>query len=619
MSGINGFNWSDKGAVERMNAVLKHRGPDGEGIYLDDYVSLGHCRLAVVDLSEKGRQPMGNEDESIWLVCDGGVYNFKELRKELEQRGHRFKSSTGAEVIIHAYEEWQVECLDRFNGMFAFAVYDSNCKKLFLARDRYGIKSLYYYADNGRFIFSSEIKGILSHPVERKPNDRVIFEYLRSTLVQHRSETFFERIWKLPPGSYLVYDLTDHSLSIRGWYELQLSSLESVSMNKRERAERVREVLTDSTRLRLVADVPVGSLLSGGLDSTSIVCLRRQLMPEGEIKTFSSLFVGTGLDESGYISEVVNFAGLESYTTVPTEENLLDDLSDLVLTQEEPCLQSVYGQYAVVKLAHEQGVKVLLGGQGGDELFGGYIPYFGFYFYELFRRLRWYRLLREMFFYLRSYQGLLPFQVLGLSLLPEEIRDRVRNARTKWISRELYDRFDGGGSAGDRPCWVGSLNKRLLVSLLYSSIPRLVLWGDKNSMRWGVEARLPFLDHRLVELAASLPPEDKLRDGITKYILREAVREFLPGKIVGRKRKTPFDVPGDRWLRHPKVVRFTKDLIESAAFKGRPYWEFHKVQKRFEAYTEKRRVSDKDTNDCWKWINLELWLRQFIDKGSGQS
>lgn len=611
MCGINGFNWPDKQIIERMNDTVRHRGPDGEGTYIDDYVSLGHRRLAIIDLTEKGKQPMCNEDGSIWLVYNGEIYNFRELRKELEQKGHLFKSNTDAEVIIHAYEEWQLKCLARFNGMFAFAIYDSRKDTLFLARDRFGIKPLYYYVDKSRFIFSSEIKGILIHSIERKPNERNIFDYLCFNLLHHRCETFFENIYKLPPSHYLIYDLENRSLSIKEWYKLQVKSTD---MNEEERTERVRSLLSDSIRLRMAADVPVGSCLSGGLDSSSIVCIMRELLPEGDIETFSSVFPGEKIDESHFVSEVATFARLKSYTVSPEEGDSLADLNDLVITQEEPVLSlaGLYAQYKVMKLAYENGMKVLLDGQGGDELFGGYTYYFGFYFYELFKRLSWYRMSKEMLLYLKYFQNLLSFQVFGFLLLPEWFKCRLWRTRAKWISHELYERF-----AEDRtvdPRWsVKSLNEGLLVTICRSALPHLLIWEDKNSMRWSVETRLPFLDYRLVEMVVALPPEEKLRDGLTKYIFRKAVDESLPERIRHRRDKIGFAVPEGRWLRHPRVVEFVKDIIESASFKGRPYWDHQQIGKQFELYVNGQGSTERDPRDIWKWVSLELWLRQFID------
>jgi len=610
MCGISGFNWPDKEMIGVMNDTLRHRGPDGEGSYVNGHVSLGHRRLAIIDLSERGKQPMCNEDERIWLVYNGEVYNFKELREELEQKGHRFTSGTDAEVIIHAYEEWDIQCLSRFNGMFAFTIYDSDKKILFLARDRFGIKPLYYYAENHKFIFSSEIKGILCHPIPRKPDDRVIFEYLRYNLLQHRPETFLEDIYQVPPGHYLTYDCTSQTLSIKEWYRLICRSDYTV---EEERVADVKNMFTDSVRLRMVADVPVGSCLSGGLDSSSIVCAMRQFLPEGDIRTFSSVFPGYQMDESTYINEVVDFAKLDSFSVSPSEENLMNDLEDLVRTQEEPFTGlSVYAQYRVMKLAGENGMKVLLDGQGGDELFGGYTYYFGFYFYELFHRLRGYRLLKEMLLYLKYFRNILPFQAFLFLLLPERIKYRLWGTRVNWISRELYKRF-----AGDKvldPRWsVKSLNEGLLVTLSRSAIPHLLNWEDKNSMRWSVESRVPFLDYRLVEMVATLPPGDKLKDGLTKHIFREAVDGSIPVKVSQRRDKIGFSVPEDKWLSHPKVVEFTRDLIESASFRERKYWDYRQVKEQAKHYFSGRKSRGLKADDVWKWINLELWLRYFID------
>ena len=614
MCGINGFNWPDRALVKKMNEALKHRGPDGEGIYLDERVSLGHRRLSVIDLSEKGKQPMCNEDGSIWLVYNGEIFNFQELRRELEQKGHFFKSNTDTEVIIHAYEEWQFKCLDRFNGMFAFALYDSIRKIIFLARDRFGIKPLYYYSDNSKFIFSSEIKGILCHPVERKPNDKIIIDYLCFSLLQHTNETFFKDIYQLMPGQYLIYGCEDHDMSIKQWYQLQVKT---DPLNEKATIEEIRDLFTDSVRLRMIADVPVGSCLSGGLDSSSIVCTMRRLSPEGDIRTFSIIFPGQKIDESDYIKEVTDAADLKSFLISPDESNLFEDLPDLIRTQEEPFTgPSVYGQYKVMELAHQNGMKVLLDGQGGDEVLGGYSYYFGFYFYELFKRLNWLQLSREVIHYYNYFRDTLPLQILVFLLLPRWVKTRSWKRRVNWVNPELYKKLFVNGALDPR--WAGkSLGDGQSITISYSSIPHLLIWEDKNSMRWSVEARIPFLDYRLVEKALALPPEDKLRDGVTKYIFRKAMAESIPEKITNRRDKIGFEVPEDQWLKSKKMVEFIRDLIESKSFSERKYWDYGLVKTQFQKYMSNTHYHGQMARDIWKWVNLELWMRQFIDQPEG--
>lgn len=290
MCGINGFNWPDYDLIMEMGKAIGHRGPDDSGSYVDDWTSLGSVRLSIIDLTPAGRQPMSNEDESIWIVYNGEVYNYLELRKILVGLGHTFKSNTDTEVIVHAYEEWGVECVHRFNGMWAFALYDKQRCSLFLSRDRFGIKPLYYYSQGRRFTFSSEIKGILEHSIPRSPCDKSIREYLSLGHVDNGRETFFSDIQRLMAGENLLLDLGSGAFQLSKWYDLRRFASRRTVDKDFNPAESMRNHLLASVRYQLVADVPIGSCLSGGIDSSSIVCSVHSIDPERKIKTFSLVF-----------------------------------------------------------------------------------------------------------------------------------------------------------------------------------------------------------------------------------------------------------------------------------------------------------------------------------------
>ncbi|MDD1757575.1 MAG: asparagine synthase (glutamine-hydrolyzing), partial [Methanotrichaceae archaeon] len=292
MCGINGFSWKNATLIDDMNKAIKHRGPDDEGVYLDENVTLGHRRLSIIDLSPAGRQPMSNEDDSIWIVFNGEIYNFLEIKEELLKKEHKFRSATDTEVIIHAYEEWGPSCVERFNGMWAFAIYDKNKSRLFLSRDRFGVKPLYYYCDDVRLIFSSEIKGLLEHNLERIPNDKSIFEYLAFGFLDHTSETFFRDINRLMPGENLFYDLSSKTKRIEKWYDLSSWLKNGMTLTEEDASKKIQEHLFSSISYRLIADVPVGSCLSGGIDSSTIVYSMRKLVQNSIIKTFSLVFPG---------------------------------------------------------------------------------------------------------------------------------------------------------------------------------------------------------------------------------------------------------------------------------------------------------------------------------------
>ncbi len=607
-----------------MNQALQHRGPDDQSTYIDEKVSLGHRRLAIIDLTPAGRQPKCNEDGSIWIIFNGEIYNFQEIRPELEEMGHKFSSNTDTEVIIHAYEEWGEDCVQRFNGMWAFAIYDKNRGLLFLSRDRFGVKPLYFSRNELGLIFSSEIKGILKHPLERAANDRVVYDYLASGFVDHLPETFFRGIERLMPGHSMIYRLSDGSLEKRRWYDLNEKKSLNKSISEEDVAEgdvakRIRELFMDSVRYRLISDVPVGSCLSGGIDSSSIVYAMRKLKEDAEIKTFSLVFPGKRMDESAFIDQVVEETDVEAHSTSPSTEDLIKDLSDLIRTQEEPFGSlSIYGQYKVMQLANRSGMKVLLDGQGSDEIFAGYFIYYKYYFFESLLSLR----LKEA----RETANRMKSRLSDMLLFPAMTvisRLGLSGGWTEriWFSRlrhlQWSDEIDLANPLTERGF---DLNRALKSDLCRYSIPQLLRYEDKNSMRWSIETRVPFLDFRLVEMAASLPSGCKIRGGTTKYILRAALRDLVSERILGRRDKIGFAAPDDDWLMSPDFVGMAQEIFASSLFRSRRYWKSQTVMEMLNEHTgADGRKRKNHSESLWRIINVELWLRAFMDADSARS
>lgn len=609
MCGINGFNWNDQGIIRAMNAAIKHRGPDDNGSYGDNTVSLGSVRLSIIDLSVAGHMPMSNEDESIWIVYNGEVYNFGEIRKGLETK-HKFRSTTDTEVILHAYEEWGEKCVERFNGMWGFAIYDKKRNKLFLSRDRFGVKPVYYYWNGGKFIFSSEIKAILEHKIKRQPNDNVVYEFLALGMLEHRSATFFKDIHKLMPGENLVLDLKKKKLMTYRWYDLKTRIREIKQESEAQVEKKVRSLLTDSVRYRLIADVPVGSCLSGGIDSSSLVCLMRKLQENGEIKTFSLVFPGKKIDESKYQEEVVKQTHVEQFTVTFDQKDILRDIEDLVRTQEEPFgTLSMYGQYRVMKLTKENGIKVLLDGQGGDENFAGYFKYFDFLALEFYTKRQFgqmrkvMREAKERSYRVPSSIMLRPF--MRGSRLGKRMVDRIRRNEKPFLAH-IY--------IGDLPVPAYEMGMDLRTALLTDitkySIPQLLRFEDKNSMRWSVESRVPFLDYRLVEYVAALRSDYKIRNGVPKYILRKAMNDIVPGSILARMDKLGFVTPDAEMFRSKEFKKFIMAIFNSKEFRSRKYWKQEGVLKIYEEH----RSGKKDwAREIWRILNTEMWMRVFMD------
>ncbi|MFC2071093.1 asparagine synthase (glutamine-hydrolyzing) [Chloroflexota bacterium] len=600
MCGINGFNWPDTTIIDRMNEAVKQRGPDGVGIFVDPNVSLGHRRLAIIDLSPKGKQPMCNEDASIWLVYNGEIYNFKDLKKELEHVGHIFRSNTDSEVIIHAYEEYGIDFVKKFSGMWAFCIYDSSKGQLILSRDRFGIKPLYYYIDDSRLIFSSLIAGILCHNITTEPNDRAIMEYLAFDLEHHEEYTFFENIYSLKPGSILVYDLKKKRAEKRHWYY--------PTNNLTPDENTIRELFINSVKSMTLADVPIGSCLSGGLDSSAIVMLLDKFL-DYEFNTYSFIAPGTSFDESKYIKEIgINTKTRQFFTMIPAEE-FLEDISDFIMTQEEPVNGvSPFAGYRVMKLAHSQGAKVLLDGQGGDEIFAGYACYFIYYFYELLTTFKWNALLNEIRLYRKNSKSNYAIRMLGFIATPNRFKYPIwkRMANT-WVN---YDFLQSVNSNPIDPRWKArNLRDSQLLTLFNTDIPHLLMWEDKNSMRWGIESRVPFLDAALVESAILLSKEQKINNGRTKVIFRRATENLIPDLIRNRTDKIGFQAPSANLFRNEKVISFVRDLLYSNSFMKRPYWRWKRVDKLFNDHVEEKRNAG-DT--IWKLVNTELWLNHYF-------
>lgn len=613
MCGINGFTWKDAGLIDRMNRALKHRGPDDNGVYLDDNISLGHCRLSIIDLSPAGKQPMSNEDGSIWITFNGEIYNFQDIRMTLQERGHIFRSKTDTEVVIHAYEEWGMGCLERFNGMWAFALYNENDNTLFLSRDRFGVKPLYYFMDGKNIIFSSEIKGILEHTITVRPNDKAVYDYLALGFVDHTHETFFSGINRLMPGECLLYDLKKRSAEIFKWYDLEKNLKIYKNMSEEYVTEQIRELLEDSVRYRLISDVPVGSCLSGGIDSSSIVYIMRELNKKCDIKVFSMVFPGKRLDESAYVDEVVRDTNVEVHKITPTPEDLLHDLMDLIRTQEEPFRSlSIYGQYKVMELAKSTGMKVLLDGQGSDEIFAGYFIYYKYYLLESLLRMRVTETVSIFNIIKFNFNDLILFPVMMILSKFGLSRSFLKNL---WLGRIRYlEGLNSDSISNPLEERDFDLNRALYSDLTRYSIPQLLRYEDKNSMRWSIESRVPFLDYRLVELAMSLPSRYKIRKGITKYILRMALKELVSDKILERRDKIGFATPDEDWLSSSAFVELVRGIIYSEQFRSRKYWNHEEVSRMLEEHLKNPKKNYSEI--LWRIVNTELWLRMFIDTGT---
>ncbi len=631
MCGIAGIYQQDASSIQyevfrRMSNAIEHRGPDDNGILAFDSesknlvvdrdfpeesqrfnVALSHKRLSIIDLSEDGRQPMPNEDRTLWLIFNGEIYNYIELKSELLTKGHRFFSQTDSEVILHAYEEWGGECLHKLNGMWAFAIFDTKNQNLFCARDRYGIKPFYYTKTGSNFYFASEMKALLClEDVSSEVDTTKILRYLAWGVTDEDNQTLIKSIKRLAPGHYL--NINKDRFETEAWYGL--SDRINIKPNSElKNQERFKTLFTDSVRLRMRSDVSVGTCLSGGLDSTAIVRTIHELPQNGfPLSTFSAVFEGESMDESRYIRETVEMIQAKAHYVTPKADELLAELEDVIYFQDEPFWSSsVYHHYRVMRLAKEAGVKVLLDGQGADELLAGYDFYFSELILHLLKTGQWRRLQQELSSIARdqhSSQLKLFLHAFSLSL-PAQFRfwlQRLLNSPEKAvINRDLI-------SGGDFYKGYESVTSdRILNRNFYDfsyTLPYLLRLEDRNSMAFSLESRVPFLDYRLVEFLFTVPAEQKIRLGETKYLMRKSLQDLLPQSILQRRDKIGFFGPEHRWIRET-LNEPIRDTFHSQKMRERGFYNMPVLQKHFERFlTGKENASYV----IWRWFNLEKWF-----------
>ncbi|MDO9325981.1 MAG: asparagine synthase (glutamine-hydrolyzing) [Methanoregula sp.] len=586
----------DKKLLSVMSERLAHRGPDGVGIHTNGPVALAHRRLAIIDLSDEGHQPMTSEDQTLWLVFNGEIYNFIELREELMQKGHRFHSKSDTEVILHAYEEWGHECLNRFNGMWAFALWDGQRQELFCARDRFGIKPFYYTHTGDSFLFASEIKALLAHPAAgTRPDDATLGTYLAWGVLDHSERTMFDGILQLRPAHAMVVTKDGPQLPFRYW-DVKVNAEIHDNVPDEEVAAKLRSLLHDATSIHLRSDVAVGTCLSGGIDSSALTAIISGLIREdapasvgARQKTFSVVFSDKRFDESRYIDEIVAATGVDAHRTEPSPEKLWDDIDRLVYMQDEPFGSlSIYAQYCVMRLAREQ-VKVVLDGQGADELMAGYLAYQGGYIGGLLRSFHVLAGLREITGSLRHHRGF--FRSAAEQLFVRKGRRGLLKCTAPPVNR-----------------YGGRLDEVLHRELTGTNLPALLHYEDRNSMAFSIESRVPYLDVRFVEYAASLPLDQKIRCGVTKIALRNAIKAIIPESIRCRMDKMGFVTPEEIWMKE-ELRPFVLELLSSDEFHARPYWDADAVVRNYLSFLEGKSAYSPEV---WRIVCAELWLRKFF-------
>lgn len=555
MCGISGIINKENDCIEakviqNMNDLIIHRGPDSEGVFFGDSFAFGHRRLSILDLSPCGHQPMNFQDKYV-ITYNGEVYNYIELKDELIQHGYTFQSETDTEVILAAYDFWGEECVQKFNGMWAFAIYNKIEDLIFCSRDRFGVKPFFYSEVNNKFVFGSEIKQLLPFHEQNFANLSMLLDFLVMGLSEHTEQTFFEGVYSLQGGNNLIYDLKTHTHRVEKYYNLKIDPSLS-GLNEDEAIVKYQQALQKSVKLRLRSDVKVGTCLSGGLDSSSVASIAAKINSVETLCPFNAITASSldpKNDETSYAEKVVKHAKLNWNVVQPSHNDFLDKIDEIVKLQDEPVGgPSIVMQYVVFKKAKETGCKVMLDGQGGDETLLGYERYYPSYLLSLS-----FKEMCKGFIKASDNSKLSKFSLLAYCayFLSATLRKQRLLKRNSFIKAEYFPKVNWyflnklAKSYND----IFKLQK---LEIFETQMPHLLRYEDRNSMAHSIEARLPFIDYQLVETALSLPNNYKINDGWTKFLLRKAIDDYLPKSITWRKNKIGFEAPADIWLKDHK-------------------------------------------------------------------
>jgi asparagine synthase (glutamine-hydrolysing) len=589
--------------LRSMMSAMKHRGPDDEGIFLDKNVGFGFVRLSIIDLSFAGHQPFFSQDGHYMLIYNGEIFNYIELREELVTLGNKFYTGTDTEVLLAAYLHWGEDCLHKLNGMWAFVIYNLQSGEIFGARDRFGIKPFYYQNTENRFVFASEIPPILKISDKKAEAEmQSVFDYMVFNRTDQTEATFFRDIKKLQHGHW--FTISASGLQIHQWYNIR-DNLKDPFVNSDE----FREFFNSALKLRLRSDVPVGVCLSGGLDSSSVTSTLLKEFNKKDLHTFSAVYeTGQPCDESHYI-HLYNDQLKNMHFITPDNNTLYNDLNDFVRIHAEPIPStSPYAQYKVMELAAKD-VVVVLDGQGADEELAGYHYFFGFFFKDLLKRAKYWTLAKEIYYYILKHHSLFGLKTFIYFLLPARKRSELRVNNTGYIKPEFVRAWQVDNVIAENLYGSENLHDALLNHFEYK-LEHLLKWEDRNSMCFSVEARMPFLDYRLVEKILTTPDILLINNGMTKHLLREAMRGILPEEIRMRRDKIGFDTPQDEWFRTGQWQELVLEILDSPTFAKRNIIDVNKAKNLFQRHLK------GDINigkEIWKWVNLELWFREFID------
>ena len=629
-------------SIKSMSRAIKHRGPDDEGFvmfnenshhvfisedtqedvkhsslpFCSNYfietnqaykIALAHRRLSIIDISANGHQPMCKFNEQYWISYNGEIYNYIELRKQLTNKGHSFITSSDTEVILTAYKEWGKDCVNYFNGMWAFVIYDRINNQFFASRDRFGVKPFYYYYEDGVFCFASEQKAIAQLPFYKKEiNQKAVYDFLIKNEEEHEEEGFFKNIFELFPSTNLFLNLNSGELRKEKYYTLEANTaFHDFNENTyQQHIEKTKELFFNAVRLRLRSDVEVGSCLSGGIDSSAITGVMNQLSDKQKpLHLFTATFPNESMDESNWAKEVVNLSHSIWHTITPTSDGLFSELKNLVYSQDIPLWSSsTYAQFKVMELSKQNGVKVVLDGQGGDELFAGYLPYFANYWNELAKNKGYGNALQEL-----KKRGDLSENILhwikenakkkNNGILVE--LKKIKSNPESYLSKEFSNDFNGNEKIKNHT----NLNEALKSEFVNTRLKLYLKCEDRCGMWHSVESRTPFADDiHLIENTFSISGSYKMYNGITKSLLREAVKDYIPSAIYNRKDKMGYVTPNNKWLSEHK-----KEIAEIIGSLDDQYINKNKILKNLDKLTE----GTTEKTILFKTLSYAVWKDVF--------
>ncbi|QFR48895.1 asparagine synthase (glutamine-hydrolyzing) [Sulfurimonas lithotrophica] len=582
--------------IKKINDLIKHRGPDDEGFYLEKNFAFGHRRLSILDLSSDGHQPMHYQNKYV-ITYNGEIYNYLEIKEELLAFGYEFNSHTDTEIILASYDKWGEKCVDKFNGMWAFALYDKEKNKIFCSRDRFGIKPFYYTEIDGKFVFGSEIKQLLDFYENKVVNQNILIDYLVTGMIEHNNETFFKNIYKLEQSHNLVYNLENNQYKSYRYYDIYFDK-EASNLNCTDSVLKYKDQFLRSISFRLRSDVKVGTCLSGGLDSSSVAACAANIYNRNTVNKFTAIHaksIEKSSDESYYAKRVAEHSNLDLNIIEPEVDDFKKIIDEVIYTQEEPFGgPSIFMQYFVMKKAKELNCKVMLDGQGGDETLLGYEKYYPAAYLDILKKDGLFKAIKMIRYsnknnFKMSFKWILKYTIGGLL---GRLRKFEYKRKTSFIKKKYLKEFSFIDKLSKSFLQINELQR---YEIYHTNLPVLLRYEDKNSMRHSIETRLPFIDYKTLETAFSTNMEYKINDGWTKYLLRKVVDDILPEDVVWRKNKLGFAAPEKTWLESidadMKEKIFSSNIIKTVSNLNKLSINYNKLSYRIK----------------WRLYNIAVW------------